>query len=842
MPESLPILRARRKRRLSGQEAAAGRRRSLLLGLGAFASLIGAALILSIALAYADLTRELPSVDILPQLLNPPGGLLLQPTRIYDSSGTHLLFTFAPDGSSRRYIPLAESNPQHIPASLAAAVVAMVDPQFWNHSGYVVNGTDNPELHPTIAQRLAVDLLLYDEKPSLKRALRERLLAAQLTARYGRIQVLEWYLNSVHLGRYAYGVDAAARLYFGKSVTDLSLAEMAMLAGTIEAPALNPLDAPSVALQRGREVIRLLAELDMVDPDQEDRALAEAPIIQPSDFNTQAGSSAEGAFINLALTQIDSRFARARIERGGLTIITTLDVELQHELVCTTEVFAARLAGQPDPELDCEAARWLPSQPPGITVLDASTSALILDPVNGRILALAGETFQARTTPLFSPHDPGSTLDAFVYLTGFTRGLSPGTLVWDIPGQVDVENADAQYHGPMRLRLALANGYRVPAAMLENQMGRENVSRIADSFGIAFEGPASLLSLAGAFGALDTQGVYFGQDLNQGGFLPAAVLRVESLAGSTWLDWSIPQAKPVVASGLAYLMTNALSDETARWPSLGTPNILEIDRPAAVKLGVSENGLEAWAIGYTPYRLVATWTGSHSSGRLTPRSTAVLYSGLMQYASRDLVPSAWPIPAGVTTLNVCDPSGLLPSPDCPDVVGEVFLTGNEPHQPDNLYHKFLINRETGLLATVFTPPELVEDRLFMLFPVEARHWALSAGIPIPPETYDAIQPQAVDPDVRIVAPELFSEVAGHVKVSGTAAGEDFISYRLLAGQGLNPREWIEITHSDQPVVNGLLAEWDTDGLAGLYALQLVVTRADQRVDTAVTQVTIAPAE
>ncbi len=840
MPETLPILRNRRDRRLTRQRLAESRRRNLLLSAGTLLSLFSAALILIAVQAYVNLTRDLPSIEILPRLLNPPDGQLLQPTRLYDRSGTHLLYTFAPSESQRGYLPLAESNPRHIPKVLADAIVAVADPNFWTHAGYSPNGIENPEFHPTIAQRLATDLLLYAEAPTRNRALRERLLAAQITARFGRTQVLEWYLNTADFGRHAYGADPAAQLYFGKSAADLTLAETAMLAGIIDAPALNPMDAPSVALQRGREVVRLLAALNLVDQTQADNAMAENPDIRdpassPSPLVHDKGVD---AFVNLALAQLETKFARARIERGGLRVITSMDYDLQQGVVCATEAFAFRLAGQPDPSSDCDAATWLPSLPPGTAIPDSSVSALILDLKSGQVLAVAGETIHGYSTPLLSPHDAGSSLDTFVYLTGFTRGLSPASLVWDIPSQVDTQNFDGQYHGPIRLRIALANGYRVPAEIMKNQMGFENVTAIAKSFGISFGTPVSLLKLAGAFGIFGTQGVYLGQDLGQAGFVPVAVSSVEDLDHSTWLDWSSPQSRAVVTSGLAYLMTNALSDESARWPSLGTPNVLEMDRPAAMKLGQNSDGLDAWTIGYTPERAVIVWSGTNSGANLTPRLTSVLFSGLMEYVSQDLPQDDWPIPPDVTTVNVCDPSGLLPGPDCPNVVQEVFLSGNEPQQLDNLYRKFSINRETGLLATVFTTPQLVEERLYLLVPPEARAWAQSAGVPIPPDTYDAIQPPVINPQVRITTPALFAEVSGQVKIIGSASGEQFASYRLLAGKGLNPQEWIEIGRSEMPVMDGLLAEWDTHALTGLYALQLVVARTDQRLDTAVTQVTV----
>jgi hypothetical protein len=189
-------------------------------------------------------------------------------------------------------------------------------------------------------------------------------------------------------------------------------------------------------------------------------------------------------------------------------------------------------------------------------------------------------------------------------------------------------------------------------------------------------------------------------------------------------------------------------------------------------------------------------------------------------------------------INVCDPSGMLPTVDCPNVVNEVFLNGNEPVQADNMYRKYAINRETGLLATVFTLPQLIEERVYLVVPADARSWAESAGLEIPPSTYDVIQAPQVNSDVNITSPVLFAEVNRDVKIEGTASGADFVSYRVLVGQGLNPQEWIQIGEGDSPVIADLLAEWNTDGLSGLYAVQLQVIRSDQRVDSAVIQVTV----
>jgi len=593
MPSTLPILRARRERRLAKQHASDSRKRSLFVSAGMILSLIVAALIIIIAFAYVNLTRDLPSIQTLPILLNPPNGLLLQPTKIYDRTREHVLFTFAPDDSPRRYIPLSDTNPQHLSQSLADAVIATFDPTFYDHSGYSLNSITNYELHDTLAQKLVSDLLLFNEPPSFRRALRERILAAQVTSQFGRAQILEWYLNSAHFGRYAFGAESAAQLYFGKSATQLTTAESAILAAVSDSPSLNPHDAPQIALERGRETIRKMSALGFLSDEATANALGESPLFQPpppSDVHFAA------AFVNLLLAQLDSQFPRARIERGGLTIISTLDFNVQEQSSCVTAFYAARLAGLRDPSIQCDSLRFLSALPPSITIPDSSASAIITDPATGQVLAAVGETFEGRETPLIGAHRPGSALDAFVYLTGFTRGLSPASLVWDIPGKTDIQNFDGAYHGPIRLRTALVNDYPAPAAQVMSQMGIENVDSIMSSFGVAHNVDLSLLNAASAYGVFAERGVHFGQSINDK-FTSVTILKVEGYDDSVWLDWTTPQAKPVVTPALAYLLNHSLSDESAR---VDNSSAFNVGRPAAVMLGQTADSLDAWTIGYSP--------------------------------------------------------------------------------------------------------------------------------------------------------------------------------------------------------------------------------------------------
>ena len=820
MPSPTEIVHRRRERRADSRRTAQGRVRAAWFGFGYIFSILLALAIFAFAFAYADLTRDLPSVDQLPILLDSQNGLLLQPTRVTDRTGQHTLFTFAPDDSPRAYIPL-----DGLPDDLINAAIAASDANFDSHPGYIWSGLDNPDAHPTLAQKLAYELLLFDEPPSLQRALRERILAAQITARFGGDQVMEWTLNSANYGNYAFGIESAAQLYFKKSAKDLSLAESAMLAAVAQTPSLNPLDAPGAAAQRANEVLLIMKALGMIEN--------LPPLSSPSEKNAVVENT--DAFINLALAQLSTRYDRTRIERGGLVIVTTLDYELQKNTICLAEIYNARLANTTVNESDCEAARLLPALPES-NLTDASTSAIILDPRDGQILAMIGNV---------NPHPAGALLTPFVYLTGFTRGLGPASLVWDIP-RGDLQNPDNQFHGPMRLRAALANDYLIPAADVIEQMGSQNAVNTARSFGLDLEPgaafasdspPQSILDLAAAYGTFAASGLRNGQSVGDS-IQPSAILRVESVDGGVWLDWSSPESQSVVSPQLAYLMNDILSDSPARWPSWGNPNVLEVGRPAAVKPGWT-GGPGAWTVGYTPARLVAVWTGADSSESTIPaRLPASLWNALIQTASLSLAPDDWTRPAGVTEMDVCDPSGLLPTNDCPAIVREIFLNGFEPTQGDTLFRSYAVNRETNLLATVFTPPELVEQRVFMAVPQEARVWAASAGIPVAPEAYDAIQLQVVNPNVNITSPLMFADVNGRIEITGTAAGEGFQYYKIQVGQGLNPSAWIQIGGTITPVENSLLIEWDTTGLSGLYAIQLVVVYEDQRVETAIIQVTV----
>lgn len=889
MPRVTQIVQMRSRRRCQSDRSPVSSHNplmKLLAGIGASFGILVSLAGIAAALLYADLTYDLPAVESLPALLEPPNGALRQPTRLYDRLGEQVIAILRNPATAPsqylRYEPGAQDSEEILPSSLITATLAASDPLFWKHGGYTLSSL-RAEEHPTLAQKLVFEMLLQDEPANLRRALRERLLAAQVTATFGRPKVLEWYLNYADFGYLAFGADAAARLYLGKPASQINLAEAALLAVVAQEPTLNPFDAPQAALERQKRTIQAMLRYQTITPEQGIQAVREEVSILPPQALAFEADLAP-ALTHLALTQAATRMPRGRLLRGGMRILTTLDYDLQMQALCAVETQLARLQEQPtsvsepEPVPDCDAGRLLPTLPKHTALPPGSlqSNLVVMEPQTGTILAVVGGTSGNLDGAPLPAHPPGSLATTFIYLTAFTRGLSPATLVWDTPSEAaraGVTGGDFQ--GPLRLRVALANDYRIPAETTLTQIGIENVLHTTQQLGIpspqaaGIENPTAmtlfremdLLEISQAFGVLANQGILSGRlSVPQPGanasqkngelapIQPAAAVSLEDYSGRIWRKWDYADVRPILTPQLAYLITNSLSDEPARWRSLGHPNALEIGRPAAAKTGHNLAGDNLWTVGFTPQRLVGVWLGRTASQpgltgeetTILQKATAGLWHAIMQYATRSLPYQDWSIPAGLSNIQVCDPSGMLPTPDCPNVVNEIFLAGSEPIQLDRMYRRDQINRETGRLATVFTPPELIIEQVFLIVPSEENEWARQANLATPPDAYDFLPVELPSwPHARLGSPEMFAMIKGEVSVTGTAAGDQFSFYRIQVGKGLNPTQWYLVgKDSSQPVESGLLARWDTGGLNGLYAIQLLVVRKDQGVARTTVFVTV----
>lgn len=875
---SVPHINRIRRRRWKKEHPPALQRGGLaavlLISLAFTSALIG------LSLVYTGAIQNLPSPKTLSLLLEPPDGFLLQPTRFYDRSGTHVIQEVEnPSIQERIYLPLEtiRQTPEGgLPGAIITATIAIADPTFWSHPGYSLQGISANQ-HNTLAQKLVSNLLLWDEAPGTPRAIRERILAAQITHQEGREKVLEWYLNSTDYGNLAFGIEAATQVYFGKAANQLNLAEAAILAAVAESPALNPLAAPQTAIERGHVVIDAMRGQGLITAQQAQTARTASIAFRDPDPIPEAPAA---AFLELAWQHLSESIPIERLERGGFEITTSLNYELQQQVSCATQAHLARLKAQAgwgnnlEDLKDCSSAQLLTTltlDDPDFLV-DLGLEVVVLDPHSGEILAMATAYPPEATNRFPTRHPAGTLATPFTYLTAFTRGFSPASLVWDIPleteAYLEALSVDT-YQGPVRLRSALANDYLSPAIQVANQIGIETVIQTTRQMGLNFfvpgqatgdandcpgcrlvleSGEISLVEAAQAYGIFSNQGNLVGHPSDYGVenglevLLAGTIRRLVDSSQGYRLEAPNVETRPVISQQLAYLMLDILKDEDARWPSLGHPNPLEIGRPAGAKMGTTPNGHDVWTVGFTPQLVVGVWAGTPGApepATVPPKIASALWHAVLQYATQEYPAENWEIPAGIARIDVCNPSGMLPTLQCPAIVSEVFLAGQEPTQPDSLYQSLQVNRETGRLATVFTPPDLIESRIYIKYPPEASSWAESAGLETPPEVYDVIYAPPVIEDANIESPQMFAYIHGQVPIQGRASGDGFVSYRLQSGQGLNPSGWRVVQEdTPRPVDSGSLGTWDTSGLNGLYALQLIVLRENQQVDTTTLQVTV----
>jgi membrane carboxypeptidase/penicillin-binding protein len=864
-----------------------GWRGGIASGLIVVIALLACAMVLVFALMYADLTRGLPRVEEIEHVFGSIGSEVFKPVRIYDQSGEVLLFeVLHPSAAERRWFKIDPLAYDVLPHHVLQASVLSLDETYWENPGYdpeallqVLIGSllrqPEPRSTPTIAERLVETHLLPlgdGDHASFTYMLRRALLSVELTRLYPKELILEWYLNSAHYGNYAYGIDAAALVYFGKHASELTLAEGALLAGVPQDPTMNPIDAPSKAREMQIRVLNVMASQGMIQQSEAREAVRESIALQPMDEELTSYASDFALYVWAHLGEILDPNA---LHRSGLRVITSLDNDLQLQTVCVAHTHLTRMGGaevgfaeSAEDGTACVAAGLLPPLRPSDTGLDHNlkdVAIVVLDPMTGYILSFLG--------PTEAPRASGSLLMPFTYLTAFARGYAPATMVLDIPEQQtfadllwDVPpNDDGQEHGPVRMRTALANSYTVAAARSLKLVGVENVLPILRSMGVTTmaepgvdygsllasgSADVTLLDMVFAYGVIANEGQMVGMAAPSEGSSPdlrsldpVAILQVEDAAGRVIYTYA-QEERAVLSQQLSYLLTDVLSDEAARWPTYGHPNPFEIGRPAGVKSSTTIDGYDNWTIGITPSHVVGVWVGNLNDDPMRQinalNGATPIWHAVVRYATRDTPREGWALPPGVSTVEVCDPSGLLPTEYCPNVVREVFIHGTEPTHYDNLYQPFLINKETNKLATLNTPLEFVEEWVYLIPPPEALEWAHQAGIEGPPQEYDTqYEGLEVNPEVNFSSPLPFDILNGEVILQGNAKPEAFQYYRLQYGRGLNPNRWIQIGQDKStPVSDGVLGTWDTEGLNGLYTLQLVVVQSDGKIATAATYVTI----
>ncbi|MEO8612666.1 MAG: transglycosylase domain-containing protein, partial [Chloroflexota bacterium] len=769
------IIRKRRNRKSRRRVQQANNRRWLILSavivillvvIPAGVTLGGAAWL------YADAVHNLPSPE-----QSVAAGLASGQTELYDSSGNTLLFTAQNNTDGQSWLKL-----DTLPSYVLQATLVMEDPTFLQATTFDPLSTFSKMWRNILIGPLSQDATLtgrlvrnviapLPDNPSIDDIGREIALVAEIERRYTPEQILEWHLNTNYYGSEAYGIESAAEIYFGKHAKDLTLDETAMLAAIPLAPQYNPFDNELAARGRQKDVLRALRTANNITADQFDQASATVTPLQTATDSTQQIAPEFTVYARRQaedILQTQGRDGARLVTRGGLKIVTTLDLDLYYQSECAMRIYLARIAGNAVPQttLDgqpCQAALYLPPNTTALTDAAPDNGQLVLiDAATGEIKSMVGAT----TTV---DKQPGPTLFPFVYFTGFIRSSdSAAKMVLDIPSTFPgaaegliytPNNPDGKFRGPINLRDAMAAGLLPPAVQIAREQGLDNVLRIAHRIGLNSLGEdgrydLSLLERGGAVSVMDMTYAYsvfaslgdmhglrstpIGQGYRQ--VNPVAIARIEDADGNVLWNYDADQVQLnqvlIFPHGVGYIVDNILADQETRRNILGDTSILELPRTSAVVNGLAGDATGSWTVGFTPQLVAGVHLDRQDGAKMALDSlglqgAAPVWRAVMQYAhDRDnLPPTDWDRPDDVVQMGVCDKSGLLPNSVCP-VRNDWFVAGRAPTQTDTFWQSVEINSQTRQLATANTPRELKTSTLYFIPPPEAQEWWQANNLPL----------------------------------------------------------------------------------------------------------------
>jgi 1A family penicillin-binding protein len=665
---------------------------------------------------------DLPSIRLIPENLNQPS------VRITDRGG-RLLYEIIPATGGRNAV-LSVAN---IPQCMKDATIAVEDGNFYNNPGVDVagiiralwiniQGGETLAGGSTITQQVARTLLLSDEvtERTLRRKLRESVLAWQLTRAYSKDEILALYLNQIYYGGMAYGIEAAAQTYFGKSASDLLLPECALLAGLPQTPGVyNPFTNPDLALERQKVVLGLMEKSGFLTTEQ--RVDAEN---SPLSYNAEPYPIEAPHFVWMIKDQLDELYMSGQLNaEQSLVIRTTLDLSMQNlaeEIVKRRIELFKPLEGQINPNVK-------------------NAALVVLDPHTGEILTLVGSadyfdasidgalnmaTARRQSGSAFKPIIYAAALDP-MHVNAFTAAtaiLDVSTTFTTKDGQpYKPVNYDGKEHGFVPVRDSLASSLNVPAVLTLEHVGIENVISLANQLGIrSLDEPRNYdLSLAlggGAMNLLELSGAYAAL-ANEGSYVQVtSILEIRDADGNLLYESEQPAARQVVDPRVAWLISDILSDDQARATGFSLNSVLKLDRTAAVKTGTTTNFHDNWTIGYTPDLLVGVWVGNsdreamHNVTGLT--GAAPIWHETMRSILQGRPDAKFTQPVGLAQLDVCSLSGLLPTEACQHTKTEWFIEGTQPTAYDTFYQRS-------------TAGEIV-----LVLPIEAQAWARSQGLPL----------------------------------------------------------------------------------------------------------------
>ncbi len=809
--------------------------------------------------------------------------------QIYDRNGKLLYEVVDELGGLRRPVALADISPW-----MPKATVATEDASFYTNNGLNTRGLARAGIEnltpfgtglfggsggSSITQQLAKNVYIpRDERAqrSIDRKVKEMVIALELTKRYSKDQILEWYLNSIPYGSIYTGVEAASQGYFGKDAKDLTLAEAALLAGIPQSPAAYAphagdatLDPSSATKRRQLEVLHLMVAHGQITQAQADQAAQQPIAFKTNRFDIEAPHFV----LNRVIPELKDRFGEDAVLHDGLQVTTSLNLDLQHQ---AEDILAKNVAQYGDPANSHNGA------------------TIVLDPLTGEILTYVGsadyfnDSIQGRVDNITAQNSPGSTLKPWTYMTAFTKGWGTGTAILDTPLSL-IDYATGQAYtprdpiaavlGPIPAHEALGNSLNIPAVKTIVFAGVKNVEQMLRQVGYTTlhnpNGYGPSLTVGGvditledqaiAYSVLATDGVMRGQDVvvdptvaGERSLEPVSLLKVTDSTGKVLYNFEKPVERRVLPAEFPYLITSVLSNGQNQCITYGVCNALALadGRPSGAKTGTSEPYIDSpglvgdtWTMGYTPNLVAGVWAGNSDNSPITALSSTTValhtWKEVMMAAVQDLKlpPTPFARPPGVVEKEVCWPSGKLPTDLCPQLnrytslyAASALPSGGPDKAPDlydSWWQNVKIDTRTGLLAAPATPANFVKEEVRLVFPPdEVKGWT---GLDDWADKHNVRQLLAPSEEssaasalVSIASPLPSANVRGRVIVLGHADSPKFEGFELDWGRGAAPGSWVRIAQSPRPVVSGTLGIWDTSNLPnGVYTLRAMLTDGDR---------------
>ena len=662
-------------------------------------------------------------------------------TKIFDRRGKLLYEIY---GEQKRTPVKLEEIPEH----LIQATISIEDKDFYRHAGFSLRGISRALFNivfkrdlqggSTITQQLVKNALLTPER-TLKRKIREAVLTLATEIIYSKNDILEMYFNQAPYGGEAWGIEAASEKYFAKKVSELSLAESALLAGLPQAPTrYSPFGAhPERAKARQEQTLQQMFRENYINEEEKQQAQSEKLVFAPSTTNIKAPH-----FVMYIKELLVETYGEQVVERGGLRVTTTLDLELQEFSEDVVATQAAKLA----------------------KLRISNAAALVTKPETGEILAMVGskdywsEEIDGKVNVTLASRQPGSAIKPINYALGFLNGWTPATVLLDIPTCFRTisqplycpQNYDVNFRGPIQVRFALGNSVNLPAVKMLALNSVEAMVELAEKMGIAsFQDPSryglsltlgggevKMTEMATAFGVFANSGVRV--DLNP-------ILKVENYLGEVLEEFEVQEGERVLPMEVSYLISHILLDNNARAGVFGASSHLVVPGHAvSVKTGTTNDRRDNWTVGYTPNYLTVVWSGNNdNSPTLTFGATgaAPTWNEIMRKVLADQ-PDEWPSrPENISGRSVCSLSGQMANDPLPENCQprfEYFIKDLEIKETGGINQIAVeVDKTTGQLATDKTLPENreMQDHQILIDALGSRH-CLDCPFPTEPLIID----------------------------------------------------------------------------------------------------------